>query len=107
MFPENAQNRIPTASRTPPGDASFPSDGETQASLPIFPGRSLWISVVTDPILARPTYDYSAETTYAEDAAHRPQRSEQERTPALGEKLRPVAAEITETRIQVSARRYG
>ena len=43
------------------GDASFPSDGETQTSLPIFPGRSLWISVVSRVNKKDPSFGRKAE----------------------------------------------
>ena len=60
-----------------------------------------------DPILARPAYQSRLEATCTEDTAHRPQRSEQKKPQLLGEKLRPGATEITETRIHVSVRRMG
>src|SRR6202011_5221121 len=39
-----------------------------------------------DPILARPAYQSRLEATCTEDTAHRPQRSEQKKTPAFGRK---------------------
>ena len=49
------------------GDASFPSDGETQTSLPIFPGRSLWISVVSRVNKKDPSFGRKAEARRSGD----------------------------------------
>src|SRR5260370_41617422 len=49
------------------GDASFACGGETQTSLPIFPGRSLWISVVSGVNKKDPSFGRKAEARCSED----------------------------------------